>query len=79
MRNRIRILPLTLMRIRIWPSFQVKVKNKKVLKWAHISYILACHMQIDADPDQVYHYDSYPDPTFQFYADPNLDPEHCLE
>jgi hypothetical protein len=28
---------------------------------------LACHLQIDADPDQ--------DPTFQFDADPDL--QHC--
>jgi hypothetical protein len=33
---------------------------EKVLKYAHIPYILACHLQIDADPDPVpaYHFDA---------------------
>jgi hypothetical protein len=35
-----------------------------VLKKAHIPYILACHLQIDADLDPV------PDPAYLFYADP---------
>ncbi len=50
-------------------------------------YILACHLQsdadtvpvyyFDADPDHdlAYHWYADPDPTFQFYADP--DPQHC--
>jgi hypothetical protein len=39
------------------PSFQIKAQTlDKVLKQAHIQYILACHLQIDADPD--------PDPDF---------------
>ncbi len=35
------------------PSFWIKAQNlEKVLNWAHIPYIfLACHLQIDADPD----------------------------
>jgi hypothetical protein len=34
------------------PSFQMKAQNlKKVFKYAHIPYILACHLQIDAVPD----------------------------
>ncbi len=37
-------------------------------------YILACLLQIDADPDPAYHFDADPDPTFQFDADP--DPQH---
>jgi hypothetical protein len=39
---------------------------KKVLKYAHIPYILACHLQIDADPDlnPAYHFDADPDPDF---------------
>ncbi len=59
------------------PSFQIKAKNlEKVLKWAHIPYILANHLQIDADPYTAYHFDedADPDPTFQFAADP--DPQH---
>ncbi len=43
------------------PSFQLKAQNlEKVLKKAHIPYILAFHLKIDADPD----------PTFQSYLDP---------
>jgi hypothetical protein len=52
-----------------------------------IPYMLACHLQIDVDPDPVYHFnadpdpahhfdaDTDPDPTFQFDADP--DPQYC--
>jgi hypothetical protein len=43
-----------------------------VLKEAHIPYILACHLQIDADPDPV------PDPAFHFDADPDVDPFYYL-
>jgi hypothetical protein len=51
---------------------------------AHIPYILACHLQIDADPDPdsvpAYRFDAdadpNPDPTFQFDADP--DPQHWI-
>ncbi len=39
-----------------------------MLKLDHIPYILACHLQIDADPDPVtdssYHFDADPDPAF---------------
>jgi hypothetical protein len=50
------------------------------------TYILACHLQIDADPDPTYHFyvnldpnsachfDADQDPTFQFDVD--LDPQH---
>jgi hypothetical protein len=38
-----------------------------VLKLAHIPYILACHLQPDADPDPV------PDPAYHFDADPDAD------
>jgi hypothetical protein len=46
---------------------------------------LACHLQIDPDPDPAYHVDADPDadpdPTFQFVvgADPDVDPypQHC--
>jgi hypothetical protein len=41
---------------------------------------LACHLQIDANPDQdpVYHYDMDPNPesTIRFDADPDPDPQH---
>ncbi len=40
------------------PSFQL------VLKWAHIPYILASHVQTDTDPDPAYHFDADPDPDF---------------
>ena len=47
-----------------------------MLKYAHITYILACDLQIDADPDLAYHFVADPDPTFQFDADP--DPQQWL-
>ncbi len=53
------------------PSFQIKARNlEKVLKWAHIPYILAL--------DPAYHFDADPDhdPTFQFNADPDSAPQH---
>ncbi len=51
--------------------YQDKNANKVLCR---IPYILACDLQIDADPDLVYHFDADadpdPDPTFQFDADP---------
>jgi hypothetical protein len=53
-----------------------------VLKYAHIPYILAFHLQTDADsdpahhfdadadPDPAHHFEEDLDPTFQFDADP---------
>jgi hypothetical protein len=40
-----------------------------VLNLDHIPYILACHAQIDADPDPAYHFDEDPDanPDPDFY------------
>ncbi len=72
---RIRILPFPLMRIRIL-SYKQRLKT---LKKAHIPYILASHLQIDADlnPDPAYHIDEDPHPTFQFDADP--DPQHYTD
>jgi hypothetical protein len=29
--------------------------------YAHIPYVFACHLQIDADPDPAYHFDADPD------------------
>ncbi len=74
------------------PSFQIKALKtlEKVLKQAHIPYILACHLQIDVDPvpDPSYHLDADTDfnliadadldadPDYQNDADP--DPQHCL-
>jgi hypothetical protein len=50
------------------PCFQIKAQNlEKVLKKAHISSILACHLQIHFDADL----DPAPNPTFQ-------DPQHSL-
>jgi hypothetical protein len=64
-----------------YPSFQIKAQNlEKVLKLAHIPYVLACHLQIDADADldPAYHFDVDPDrdPTFKFDANPDL--QHWL-
>jgi hypothetical protein len=53
-----------------YPSFQIKAQNpEQVLKYAHIPYILACYLQIDADADPDLDPDPYP--TFQFDADPS--------
>ncbi len=38
--------------------------------------MLACHLQIDEDPDPACHVDADPDPTFQFDLDP--DTQHRL-
>jgi hypothetical protein len=49
------------------PSFQIKAQSiEKVLKYSHIPYILACPLQIDADPvlDPAYHFDADPDSDF---------------
>ncbi len=50
------------MRIRI----QILASKEKVLKQAHISYILACHLKIDAVPGPV------PDPVYYLDADPDF-------
>ncbi len=52
------------------PSFQIKAQNlEKALKQAHIPYILAYHLQTDADPDPAYHFveDADPDPVSQHW------------
>ncbi len=50
------------------PSFQRKAQTlEKLLKYALIPYILARHLQIDADPDEV------TDPAYNFEADPGSD------
>ncbi len=54
--------------------------RKKCSKCAHIPYILACHLQIDADPvpDPAYHFDADAEPDFylmRIHTDP--DPQHC--
>jgi hypothetical protein len=46
-------------------------------------YILACHLQLDADPEQdpdpAYHFDADPDPTIQLMRIlAALDPEQCI-
>jgi hypothetical protein len=55
------------------PNLQKSAKNRHIFQ----RYILACHLQIDADPDPAYHSDADPDPTFQFDADP--DAQHWLK
>ncbi len=48
------------------PSFQIKAQTiEKALKYDHIPYTLACHLQIDVDP--------VPDPAYHFVADPDPD------
>jgi hypothetical protein len=44
-----------------------------MLKSAHIPYLLACRLQIDADPyqDPAYHFDADPDPAYHFDPDPD--------
>jgi hypothetical protein len=50
------------------PSFYIQAQTlEQALKYAHIPFILACHLQIDADPGQV------PDPSNHFDADPDAD------
>jgi hypothetical protein len=52
------------------PTFQLKAQTlEKVLNQAHIPFILACHLKIDADPDPV------PDLGNNFDADPNAGPD----
>ncbi len=52
------------------PSFQIKTQTlEKELKKSHIPYILACHLQIDADPDPAYHFDADPDAASDQDAD----------
>jgi hypothetical protein len=64
---RIQIRLFTLMRTYPAPNFQIKSQTlEKMLKQAHIPYILACHLQIDADP--------VPDPAYHFDAVPDVDP-----
>ncbi len=65
---RMRILLFTLMRIRIQilaNKYRLRPVKKK---YAHIPYIVACHLQIDAHPDPV------PDPAYHFDPDPDADP-----
>jgi hypothetical protein len=42
--------------------------------------MLACHLQIDADPaafpDPAYYFDADPDPLFLFDADPDADTDY---
>jgi hypothetical protein len=33
---------------------------------------LACHLQIDLDPDPAYHFDADPDSAYHFDPDPDL-------
>jgi hypothetical protein len=70
MRIGLRIRLFTLMRI--WMQILAsKLRLEKVLKLAYTGnpYILACHLQIDADPGPV------PDPAYHLDADPDTDPD----
>jgi hypothetical protein len=40
---------------------------------------LACHLQIDADPDPAYHFDADPDPVYHFDADADPDPDPTFQ
>ncbi len=72
----IQILLVTLMRMWI----RILAANlEKVLKLAHIPYMLACHQQCDVNLDSAYHFDADPDSTFPFdadHAEPDPDPQH---
>jgi hypothetical protein len=64
------------------PSFQIKSQTlEKVLKQAHIPYILACHLQIDRIwiRFRIQLKIFYADPGYQNDADPDPDLQHCLE
>jgi hypothetical protein len=51
------------------PSFQIQAQTlKKGLKEAHLTYILACHLEIDADPDPGYHFDADLDPQYSVHV-----------
>jgi hypothetical protein len=61
------------------PSFHIKaqtLKRAQIGSLSHFPYILARHLQIDADPDPAYDVDADADldPTFQI----GPDPQHCL-
>jgi hypothetical protein len=70
------------------PSFQIKAKALKNCSSRLIfqTHILACHLNIDADPGPAYHFDADPDPdpAYYFGADPDPtfqfvpDPQHWL-
>jgi hypothetical protein len=66
-RTRIRLFTLMRGRIRIQIlASKLRLKPlKKCSKYAHIPFVLACHLQNDADPDPPYHCD----------ADPDVDPD----
>ncbi len=83
-----------LMRMRIRMRIRILASNKRLKPWKKCSNrllihtFLACHLQIDADPDPTYHFDADPDPDFYFMGmririwirvlktmDP--DPQHC--
>jgi hypothetical protein len=51
-----------------------------MLKLVPILYILACHLQIEADPDPACHFgaDGDPDPFTLMRIHPDPDPQHCL-
>jgi hypothetical protein len=75
----IRILSFALMRSRIWilaSKERLKTLKKSSNRLIHISYILACHLQIDADPDldPAYHFNAILILFFQFDAYPDPDP-----
>jgi hypothetical protein len=55
------------MRIRISIFTRCKLPNSETLEKV-LKYVLACHLQIDADPvpDLVDHFDADPDPYFLF-------------
>jgi hypothetical protein len=41
--------------------------------------ILACHLQIDADPEPAYYFDTDPDPDYYDDADPDPDPDPTFQ
>ncbi len=55
-----------------WIRIHIRLKASKLWKNTHFPYTLACHLQIDADPDPgpAYHFDADPDLAYQVDADP---------
>jgi hypothetical protein len=57
------------------PSFQIRAQTlEKVLKSAHIPYILACLLQIDADPDPDFYLMQPGSGFFDADEDPDANP-----
>ncbi len=63
-------------RLDVDPDPSSQIKAQKVLNYAQIPYILACHLQIDVDPYRAYHFDVDPDADAGYQNE--ADPQHCF-